>query len=150
MDKRIEITKEQFDILYPMNEDRIERRGFSPLIVQEGERGGYAVILPDFEVWEPKLAALLEKAAAGEVGDRFWLNVLAIVPLVELPAPAPATEDTFIEEIAVVEYDRETDARHEVTAFRVTFRGQVDERYFYDRADAEALLGRARQAGRLV
>lgn len=89
MDKRIEVSKEQFDSLYPMNEDRIDRRGFSPLIVQEGNRGGYVVILPDFEVWEPRLLALLEKEAAGEaINDRFWLNVLAIVPLVELPVVA--------------------------------------------------------------
>lgn len=109
MDKRIEITKEQFDSLYPMNEARIDKRGFSPLIVMESERRGdsyttkdgrklfktekyYVVTLPDFEIWEPKLLALLEKDAAGEsTGDQFWLNVLAIVPLVELPVAEVAT-----------------------------------------------------------
>lgn len=61
--------------------------------------------------------------------------------------PAIAGE---VEEIETHEYNRETDELTTVTTYRVVVNGETDVHYFYDRADAELLLKRSVEAGKLI
>lgn len=85
MDKQISITKEQWELADALNDSIVKRKGMSPFIVDRDTRDRnytYWLTIPDYDRWEAKFLAALERAAATGTGSD-WVRMHDIVPYTE-------------------------------------------------------------------
>jgi hypothetical protein len=150
--RTIQITKEQYDALDHLLDDRLK---FGQFIVDSKLNRGEAYKTADgrtlYKTYETYFLTVVNEnidyqAIITENPNHRFAKIHAIVPLFTIEdeeTPAEADGQNYIEEVEVPQYNAETDETEIVTTYRVTVNGETDVRYFLDRADAEKLLASA-------